>query len=461
MSENVYNKAIIPWIVAIALFMETLDITIITTAIPAMALSLRVDPINLKLALTSYLLSIALFIPISGWVADKLGTQRTFILALLIFTVSSMMCGRAGSLSELVIGRIFQGVGGAFMMPVGRLILLRTFTKSELIRALNFVAVPALLGPLLGPFLGGFITTYYSWPWIFYVNVPMGLIGIVTTFCCIKNYKVVPLRRFDMMGFLRFGSSLAAIAFAIEAISVPSIQRSLIVWVTVFALLGFLLFYRHYKKTRQPVLDLKLFSIRTFWVAAIGNVWMRIGISSVMFLLPLLLQIGYGLSPLRSGLLTGLGTLGMLFSKSINKLILHRLGFRKMLCLTSVLTGMTILSFSLIGSINIPLIVGLVFINGLVTSLQYTGMNVLYYVDLDLDDMSDATSITGTLQQLSVGLGITVSTLVLQFFAGWNHTLAFNNPLPFLHAFLVMGAIALSSVLIFLKLKPRDGQQVG
>ncbi len=188
---------------------------------------------------------------------------------------------------------------------------------------------------------------------------------------------------------------------------------------------------------------------------------MRIGISSVMFLLPLLLQIGYGLSPLRSGLLTGLGTLGMLFSKSINKLILHRLGFRKMLCLTSVLTGMTILSFSLIGSINIPLIVGLVFINGLVTSLQYTGMNVLYYVDLDLDDMSDATSITGTLQQLSVGLGITVSTLVLQFFVGWNHTLAFNNPLPFLHAFLVMGAIALSSVLIFLKLKPRDGQQVG
>ncbi len=220
MSESVYNKAIIPWIVAIALFMETLDITIITTAIPVMALSLKVDPINLKLALTSYLLSIALFIPISGWVADKWGTQRTFILALLIFTVSSMMCGRAGSLSELVIGRIFQGVGGAFMMPVGRLILLRTFTKSELIRALNFVAVPALLGPLLGPFLGGFITTYYSWPWIFYVNVPMGLIGIVTTFCCIKNYKVVPLRRFDMMGFLLFGSSLAAIAFAIEAISV-------------------------------------------------------------------------------------------------------------------------------------------------------------------------------------------------------------------------------------------------
>jgi EmrB/QacA subfamily drug resistance transporter len=405
-------------------------------------------------------LSIALFIPISGWVADRWGTQRAFIFALSIFTVSSVASGMAQNLSELVIARIFQGMGGAFMTPVGRLILLRTFDKSELIRAMNFVAMPALLGPLLGPFLGGFITTYYSWPWIFYVNVPIGILGIITALAYIKNCKVTSPRRFDMTGFLLFGISLAGFCFAFESVGSPLIPTHVIVLISLCSLLGFLFFYRHYQKTSNPVLNLKLFSKRTFFVAAAGNVWIRLGISSVIFLLPLLFQIGYGVSPLESGLLTCVGALGMITSKSINKLILRRFDFRKMLTFTSVFTGLTIMSFSLISKINIPLIVFLVFINGLVTSLQYTGMNVLYYVDLDNAEMSSGTSISGTLQQLSVGLGITVSTVVLQFFIGGGHKLALNNPFPFRLAFLVMGLISLLSVLIFLKLKPADGQAV-
>lgn len=455
-----YSKAIVPWIVAIAAFMETLDVTIITTAIPKMALDFGINPINLKLALTSYLLSIALFIPISGWVADRWGTQRAFIFALSIFTVSSVACGMAQNLSELVIARVFQGMGGAFMMPVGRLILLRTFDKSELIRAMNFVAMPALLGPLLGPFLGGFITTYYSWPWIFYVNVPIGILGIITALTYIINYKVTSLRRFDMTGFLLFGISLAGICFAFESVGSPLIPTYVIVFISLCASLGFYFFYRHYQKTPNPVLNLKLFSKRTFFVAASGNIWIRLGISSVLFLLPLLLQIGYGVSPLKSGLLTCVGALGMITSKSINKLILRRFDFRKMLTFTSVFTGLTIMSFFLISTINIPLIVALVFINGLVTSLQYTGMNVLYYVDLDNAEMSSGTSISGTLQQLSVGLGITVSTVVLQLFIGWGDKIALNDPVPFRLAFLVMGLIASLSVLIFLKLKPTDGKAV-
>jgi EmrB/QacA subfamily drug resistance transporter len=453
------GKSIIPWIVAIAAFMETLDATIITTAIPKMALGFGINPIYLKLALTSYLLSIALFIPISGWVADKWGSQRAFIFALGVFTVSSIACGAARNLSELVIARIFQGMGGAFMMPVGRLILLRTFDKSEMIRAMNFMAMPALLGPLVGPFLGGFITTYYSWPWIFYVNIPVGILGIICALVYIKNYKT-EAPSFDMIGFLLFGLSLAGIFFAIESVGTPFIPTYMIVLVICCGLLGFFLFYRHYQKTRTHVFNLRLFSKRVFSIAALGNVWIRLGMSSTLFLLPLLLQIGYGVSPLKSGLLTCVGALGMFFAKSINLLVLRRFDFRRMLTFTAVFTGMAILSFSFISNVNIPLIVFLVFINGVVTSLQYTGMNVLYYVELDQSEMSGATSISGTLQQLSTGLGITVSTLVLQCFIGWGHTLAVNQPVPFRLAFIVMGAISASSVLIFSKLKPTDGQAV-
>lgn len=460
MSISKYGKAIVPWIVAIAAFMEALDITIITTAIPKMAEGFDINPINLKLALTSYLLSIALFIPISGWVADKWGTQRAFIFALAIFTVSSVACGMSQNLSQLVIARILQGMGGAFMMPVGRLILLRTFEKSELIRAMNYVAIPGLVGPLLGPFLGGFITTYYSWPWIFYVNVPIGILGIIVSIAYIKNYKITELRRFDTTGFLLFGISLAAILFAFESVGSPVIPTYVIVLISLGASLGFFLFYQHYRKTPNPVLNLKLFSIRTFFVAAAGNLWIRLGISSVIFLLPLLLQIGYGLSPMVSGSLTCIGAFGMIISKTLNKFIFRRLNFRKTLIFSSVFTGLAIMSFAFISKINIPFIVFLVFINGLITSLQYTAMNVLYYVDLETAEMGSGTSISGALQQLSVGLGITVSTLVLQFFIGWNQPIALNDPWPFRYAFLVMGAIAVSSVLIFLKLKPADGQSV-
>ena len=292
MSISKYGKAIVPWIVAIAAFMEALDITIITTAIPTMAHDFNINPINLKLALTSYLISIALFIPISGWVADKWGTQRAFIFALTVFTASSVACGMSRNLSELVIARILQGMGGAFMLPVGRLILLRTFDKSELIRAMNYVAIPGLLGPLLGPFLGGFITTYYSWPWIFYVNVPIGILGIIVSIAYIRNYKITSLRRFDMTGFWLFGISLAAIFFAFESVGSPLIPTYVIVLISLGASLGFFLFYRHYQKTPNTVINLKLFSIRTFFVAGAGNLWIRLGISSVIFLLPHSFKLG-------------------------------------------------------------------------------------------------------------------------------------------------------------------------
>lgn len=363
-------KHAIPWIIAIALFMETLDITIIITAIPKIAQSFGVDPIRLKVALTSYLLSLAFFIPVSGWVADKWGTQRTFIFALAVFTLGSIWCGRAVGLSELVIARVLQGIGGAFMMPVGRLILLRTFPMSEMVRAMNFMTMPALLGPVLGPLAGGFITTYYSWPWIFYVNVPIGILGILCTLRFIKNKKSKSLRPFDTWGFLLFGLSLSGTFFAFESVAEQTIPTYAIALILTSAILGFLVFYRHYQKTQNPILNLKLFSIRPFSVAAAGTLWIRLGVSGVSFLVPLLLQLGYGLSPFHSGLLTASWALGMICVRLFNKAIYRRFGFKKVLLATSILNGIAISSFALITEVDVPLIIALYLIGGILASLQ-------------------------------------------------------------------------------------------
>jgi EmrB/QacA subfamily drug resistance transporter len=458
--DHTTAKKVIPWIIATALFMETLDVTIISTAIPNMALSFGVNPIQLRLALTSYLLSIALFIPISGWIADRWGSARTFVFALCLFTASSIGCGMATSLSALVIARILQGMGGAFMMPVGRLIMLRTFHKSELLQATNFMTTLPLIGPLLGPVVGGFITTYYSWPWIFYVNVPMGIVGTIAALRYMKNSKASLLRPFDMIGFLLLSVSLAGLFFAFEALGTGAVSMPFTVFVFVGSLLGFLAFYGHYRKARHPVLNLKLFSLRTFLVAAIGNLWSRLGLSSISFLLPLFFQIGYKLSPLHSGLLTCSWAAGMIGMKLMNRRVLHRWGFRKTLVATSLLTGMATASFSLIAETYTPLIVALVFLSGVVSSLQFLGMNVLYYADVPESEMSHATSISSTLQQLSMSLAITTSALVLQLFVGWDHPLTFGSPAPFRYAFLVMGSIVCLSALIFLRLKPSDGKEM-
>jgi EmrB/QacA subfamily drug resistance transporter len=454
------NKKIILWVVGIALFMESLDVTIITTAIPKMALSFAVDPVSLKMALTSYLLGIAFFLPISGWVADRWGTQRVFIFALLIFTLSSVGCGLSRNLTELVIARILQGMGGAFMMPVGNLIILRTYLKSELEHAMNFVLTPLLFGPLLGPLVGGFITTYFSWPWVFFVNVPMGCLGILAAQRFIKNSKSETLRIFDTVGFILFGLTLAGAYFAFETIGEEAIPTSIVVLVSIFALAGLLLFCRHYRKTRVPVLNLNLFGIRTFSFAVLGSSWARLSMGSVPFLMPLFFQIGYGLSPFHSGLLTGSWTLGVFCVKPFNKAILRRFGFKKLLIVLSVLTGISVALFSPISDLNIPLILLLNFFYGAVGSMQFFNLSILSYADVPSEIMSDATSMTGTLLQLTIGFGIAIGAVILRFLIGGNHQLVAGNSLSFRFTFLVLGALSALSVLVYLWLKPDDGQAV-
>ncbi len=457
MNDRAASK-IIPWIIAIGMFMEFLDVSIITTAIPSMAESFKINPIDLKFALTSYLLSLALFIPISGFVADRWGTQRTFIAALFLFTLSSVGCGSAHSLSELVIARILQGMGGAFMMPVGQLIVMRAFPKSDIVRVRTFISMPGLFGPLLGPVIGGFITTYYTWPWIFYINVPVGILGILFSLRYIKNYTHEAKAPFDWIGFLLFGFSLAGSFFVIESIHQPFIPNFVVVLFALASAIGFYCYFQHYKKKENPVLRLKLFLKRTFSVAALGNFLTRPGVSSVFFLFPLLLQIGYGLSPLVSGLLICSRPLGMLMTKTIGRHLLHRLGFRTLLITSSLLSALSIFSFALIEKVDITLIITLGILNGMIISPLFTGLSNLYYADITTPDASQTTSISSTIQQFSTGLGVTFCALILEFFNGWNKPLKLDDPIPFQWTFVIVGALALLSVPIFFKLKPSDGR---
>ena len=459
MSEPVSGRRIIPWIVAIALFMETLDATILVAAIPRIAQSFHINPLELKFALTSYLLSLAIFIPVSGWVADRWGTRNVFLFALMVFTASSVWCGMSITLMELVVSRVLQGLGGAFMMPVGRLIIVRTFTKSELVSAMNFVGLPALLGPMMGPVIGGFVTTYYSWPWIFYINVPIGFVGMFFVWRYIQNNKIKDLPPLDVVGFMLFGLSLSVLFFGFETISSRFVSVRETILIILCGVIGFFLFYSRNRNRRDSILNFELFTVRTFLIAVFGSLWMRIGFSAVPFLIPLFLQIEYGMTPWESGLLIAACPAGMMLARMCHKQLLELWGFRKLLCITSVLVGVTILLLSLVDQVRVSLIVFLIFVNGFVISLQ-SGMSLLYYVKVSHKDKSCATSISTTVKQLGSGLGIACSALILQVFIGWGQGLRQGNEEAFHSTFLVVGLFVCLSVLLFRKLKPRDGQEV-
>ncbi len=460
MNEAQPSLRIIPWIVAISLFMETLDTTIIVTAIPKIADSFGVPPLDIRFALTSYLLSLALFIPLTGWVVDKWGTQRTFLFALALFTLSSVGCGKATDLTEFVIGRVFQGIAGALMMPVGRLIVLRAFPKTELVRVMNFITTPALLGPILGPLVGGMITHYYSWPWIFYLNVPVGILGIACILRYMRNETMPNPHPFDWTGFFLLGGSLLTISFSFESISIPFIPPFLSLLIALLAILGFFALRRHYGKTSHPILHFELFKLRTFSLAAMSNILVRLGTSSAYFLLPLFFQIGYGVTPIQSGLLTSCLPLGMIFSKLTVKKVLHKWGLKKLFLLTSPATGGIIACYSLVDRIDIPLILALTLAHGLMIAAQSTASTTLFFTDVEQRGMSAATTITSMIQQLIAGVGITLGTLLLQLFAGWHHPIGYGDSAAFRPTFIVMGLISACSLFVFLKLRHSDGQHL-
>ncbi len=449
------------FIVSMALFMEFIDTTAINTAIPAMSQSLMVEPVDLKVALISYLLSLAIFIPISGWLADKFGSKQIFIIALFIFTLSSLWCGFAQSLPELIIARFIQGLGGALTMPVGRLIIAQSVAREHLIQTMTRVVMVASLGMMLGPFIGGWITENWSWHWIFWINIPVGALNIVLSlyFMKTKRKKVVP--PLDKMGFLIFGFSLAGFLFALSALSESIMDIRLSIVVFVFSIILMIAYFRHSRHETHPIVKTDLFAYKTFKVAALGNLVTRLGFSGVPFLLPLLLQIGFGMTAEISGLMLAPVALGLLVAKPIFLPLLRWLHFKWLLLINTFVSGLSICLFTMVGPFTPLYVIGFfTFFYGLTTSIQYTALNSLAFAELPDEYLSAATSITSTLQQLSQSFGVAMSAIFIRIFSYVFTDNISLKPTVFYYTFFAIAIVTLFSTLIFLKLKDEDGQQM-
>src|SRR5271170_93824 len=454
------SKRLLPWLVAMAFFMESLDTTILNTAVPAIAHALGVVPLSMKSVLASYTLSLAVFIPISGWMADRFGTRHVFSSAIGIFTLGSFLCGISSDIHLLVACRILQGCGGAMMVPVGRLTLVRTFAKSELIRAMTFVTIPALIGPMLGPIAGGLIVGYLHWRYIFFVNIPIGLVGLLMVYLHLPDYRE-ETHSLDIVGLILFGSGVALLSYVLEIFgehTLSTVEILGLLAVSLSLIGGYLL---HAREIEFPLLKLSLFRIRTFSAAVSGSFFTRLGIGGVPFLLPLLYQVGLGFTPIQSGLLIMPQAVASMSTKFLLPKILTRIGYRGVLISNTVILGLLLLLFGTIG-LHTPvwLIVLQAFCYGAFTSLQYTSMNTLVYADVSEPDTSSASSIASTMQQMSISFGVATAGLATAFFVPRIH----SNPAEMIHgihkALLVLGVFTILSAIIFSKLKSGDGQNV-
>ncbi|HVT56551.1 MAG TPA: MFS transporter [Xanthobacteraceae bacterium] len=446
------TKIIIPLIVACALFMENLDSTVISTALPAISVDLHQDPIALKLALTSYLLTLAVFIPISGWMADRFGPRTVFRLAILVFTIGSLLCGFSTSLLDFVIYRIIQGMGGAMMTPVGRLVVLRLIPKHEYVSAFAWLVIPALIGPLIGPPLGGFITTYFSWRWIFWINIPIGILGIALATRYIENMPVESVPPLDLKGFVLSGVGLAGLAFGFTTIGQAFMPVSISLAMLALGAAVTFAYVLHARVTPYPPLDLKLLSVDTFRASVVGGALFRIGIGSLPFLLPLLFQIGFGLSPLQSGLLTFAGAIGAMTMRMSVAPILRRFGIKRVLLINTFVASGFIAACGLFRPES-PywLILLVLLIGGFFRSLQFSSLNSLAFADIGNSDMSKATSFTSVAQQLSITAGIAIGALTLEA-ARYLRGDILLTPADFSWAFFAVALFSMSSIFMLIPL---------
>jgi EmrB/QacA subfamily drug resistance transporter len=456
------SKRLLPWLVAVAFFMESLDTTILNTAVPKISEALHVIPLSMKSVLASYTLSLAVFIPISGWMADRFGTRRVFASAIGIFTLGSFLCGICSDIHLLVACRVLQGVGGAMMVPVGRLTLVRAFAKSELIRAMSFVSIPALIAPMLGPIAGGLIVGYLHWRVIFFVNIPVGLIGLVMVYLHLPDYREEHTHPLDLVGLILFGSGVALLSYVLEIFGEHTLspaEMSALLVLSLALLGGYLV---HAREISFPLLQLSLFRIRTFRSSVSGSFFTRLGIGGVPFLLPLLYQVGLGFTPIQSGLLIMPQAIASMSTKFLLPKILNRLGYRGVLMSNTVIIGVLLMLFAAIG-LHTPVwvIVILALCYGAFTSLQYTSMNTLVYADITEEETSNASSIASTMQQMSISFGVATAGLATVFFIPGG---AHENPLLMIHgvheSLVVLGVWTILSSSIFHGLKPGDGQNV-
>lgn len=456
------TRRYLPWLVAVALFMENLDATIINTAVPSMAANLEVEPLSLKAVLTSYTLSLAVFIPISGWLADRFGTCRVFWWAIMLFMVGSLLCGLAPNVPFLVGARILQGIGGAMMTPVGRLAILRSFPRSEMLRTMNYVVIPALLGPLLGPFTGGLIVHWFSWRVIFFINIPLALFGLWMVRRYMPDFRDKHVAPMDRTGFVLFGAGIALLSYVLEVFGEHTMAIGPMTFLFAVSLVLLAAYAWHAQRERAPLLKLSLFRVRTFRISVIGGFVTRLGVGGMPFLLPLLYQIGLGYAPWQAGLLTMPQALAAMGMKLVSRPVLARLGHRNILLGNTILLGLNIMVFTQVDrGAPVFAILLLSLTQGFFSSLQFTSMNSLVYADVTDRDASKAGSIASTAQQLSLSFGVAVGSLTAGWFLGDVVQTDPEQTIPALHkAFFVLGCLTILSSFTFWRLHPDDGNNV-
>jgi len=455
-------KRLVPWLVAVALFMESLDTTILNTAVPAISEALHVGPLSMKAVLASYTLSLAVFIPISGWMADRFGTRKVFASAIGIFTLGSLLCGLSSDIHVLVACRVLQGCGGAMMVPVGRLTLVRTFAKSELLKAMSFVSIPALIAPMLGPIAGGLIVGYLHWRVIFFLNIPIGLAGLVLVYLHLPNFREKDVHPLDTVGLILFGSGIALLSYVLEIFGEHTLSAGEMIGMlvlSVFLLTGYVL---HGRREAFPLLQLELFRIRTFRASVSGSFFTRLGMGGIPFLLPLLYQVGMGYTPIQSGLLIMPQAVGSLAMKVVIGRVIARTGYRTVLVSNTVLIGVLILAFGAIGTrTEVWVILMLAFVYGAFSSLQYTAMNTLAFADTTELQASSASSIASTTQQMSVSFGVAIAGMTTAFFVPSTPGAPASEIILGIHkAFLLLGALTILSTIVFRRLRSGDGDDV-
>lgn len=409
------HSILIPLVVACALFMENMDATVITTSLPAIAADIHVPALALKLALTSYLVSLAVFIPISGWMADRFGSRTVFAAAIVTFAAGSALCAFAGSLLQFVLFRFLQGAGGAMMVPVGRLVLMRAVPKDEYVAALNYLTMPALLGPVIGPALGGAITLYANWHWIFLINIPISALGLYLVQRHIPDVRDDSGRPFDLGGFVLSGLGLSVLMLGLTTFGGHLMPREATALCIAAGAALLLLYARHALRTAHPVINLRLFGLHTFRDGTLVGSLFRIGIQSTPFLLPLMLQIGFGLDPLRSGLITCTAAAGALFVKSVTAAVLRRFGFRTVLTINGTICALSVAMFAVFTRATPQLLIALLLlVSGCLRSLQFTSLQALTFADIHGQDMSQAASISSVVQRLSQSIAIALAAYLLQ-----------------------------------------------
>lgn len=447
-------KKILPWVVAIAFFMQSLDATILNTALPAIASDLKINPLGMQSAVIAYMITVALIIPLCGWVSDRFGTKRIFFISVILFSVGSIVCAFSNTLFMMVMGRIIQGVGGALMMPVGRLVILRVYPREEFVKVMSFVTIPGLLGPLLGPTMGGWLVEYFSWHWIFLINVPIGILG-----CLVANKFMPDLygavhKSFDGIGFVLFGGAMVLFSLSLEGLSELKFTKPMVILLFIIGVSSFILYWVRAFRIQHPLFSPSLFKVPSFLLGILGNLFARLGNGCLPFLIPLLLQLALGYSPMNAGMMMIPSVICAMLTKPLARISINSFGYRWVLTINTILLGMVICSFSLISE-NTPFILLILMFGfmGIVNSLQFTAMNTVTLFQLDDASASSGNALLAVVVQLSISFGIAIAAILLAVFYGGQPTISSIDALPaFQKTFFIMGLLTIASTIIFFKL---------